>query len=53
MVQHLEEWAGQVDRAGLEAGPTSEWLIANLIELGWRPSVWKLARLRRHIRHAG
>lgn len=30
-----EPWAGQVERVGLEAGPTSEWLTANQIELGW------------------
>ncbi|MFK4496049.1 transposase [Bradyrhizobium japonicum] len=34
IVQYLEPWAGQVERVGLEAGPTSEWLTANLIELG-------------------
>lgn len=50
IVQYLEPWAGQVQRVGLEAGPTSEWLTANLIELGRRPSVWKPARLRRHFR---
>lgn len=33
MGHHLEPLVGQVDRVGLEAGPTSEWLIANLIEL--------------------
>ncbi|WP_245508933.1 IS110 family transposase [Bradyrhizobium nanningense] len=34
IVQYLEPWAGQVQRVGLEGGPTSEWLTANLIELG-------------------
>ncbi|MFK4532135.1 transposase [Bradyrhizobium ottawaense] len=34
IVQYLEPWADQVERVGLEAGPTSEWLTANLIELG-------------------
>ncbi|MDF0522927.1 IS110 family transposase [Bradyrhizobium yuanmingense] len=34
IVQYLEPWAGQVERVGLEAGPISEWLTANLIELG-------------------
>lgn len=34
IVQYLEPWAGQVERVGLEAGPTSEWLTENLIELG-------------------
>lgn len=33
IVQYLEPWAGQVERVGLEAGPMSEWLTANLIEL--------------------
>ncbi|MCP1909530.1 transposase [Bradyrhizobium elkanii] len=34
ILQYLEPWAGQVERVGLEAGPTSQWLTANLIELG-------------------
>ncbi|MDA9472964.1 hypothetical protein XI03_00015 [Bradyrhizobium sp. CCBAU 65884] len=34
IVQYLEPWAGQVERVDLEAGPMSEWLTANLIELG-------------------
>ncbi|MET4262503.1 hypothetical protein ABIC09_007481 [Bradyrhizobium sp. S3.12.5] len=37
IVQYLEPWTGQVERVGLEAGPTSEWLTANLIELGLPP----------------
>lgn len=34
ITRYLEPWADQVERIGLEAGPTSEWLTANLIELG-------------------
>ncbi len=34
IVQYLKPWAGQVEGVGLEAGPMSEWLTANLIELG-------------------
>jgi len=34
ILRYLERWAGQIERIGLEAGPTSEWLTANLIALG-------------------
>lgn len=44
IVQYLEPCAGQIERVGLEAGPTSEWLTAILIELGL-PAVSLEARL--------
>lgn len=50
IVQYLEPWAGQVERVGLEAGPTSEWLTANLIELGLPAVSLKPAKLRRPFR---
>lgn len=34
IAHYLEPLAGQVERVGLEAGPISEWLTANLIQLG-------------------
>lgn len=33
IVGYLEPWASQVERVGLEAGPSPEWLTANLIGL--------------------
>lgn len=34
IAHYLEPLTGQVERVGLEAGPISEWLTANLIQLG-------------------
>ncbi|MGY3622152.1 IS110 family RNA-guided transposase [Bradyrhizobium sp. USDA 10063] len=34
ILRYLAPSTGQVERVGLEAGPTSEWLTANLIALG-------------------
>jgi len=34
IAHYIEPLAGQVERVGLEAGPISEWLIANSIQLG-------------------
>lgn len=39
----LGPWSGAVERVGLEAGPTSEWLTANLLKLGF-PTVSMEAR---------
>jgi len=34
IARYLEPLSGRVERVGLEAGPTSEWMTANLIQLG-------------------
>lgn len=36
---HLEPWTSQVERVGLEAGPTSEWLTRINRDRGFRPLV--------------
>ncbi|MGC0387708.1 transposase [Bradyrhizobium liaoningense] len=54
IVQYLEPWADQVERVGLEAGPTSEWLTANVIELGLPAISLKARQVKAALsRHAG
>jgi transposase len=43
IARFLGPWSGAVERVGLEAGPTSEWLTANLLKLGF-PTVSMEAR---------
>ncbi|MCA1378617.1 MULTISPECIES: hypothetical protein [unclassified Bradyrhizobium] len=38
IVQYLEPWAGQVERVGLEAGPTSECVFQPIVITNSRPS---------------